>query len=343
MPKIIICNDATEQMLGDNIDSSQLSIFANSAWRHIWFAREKDIVVLPAPLEQNFILYMGNVLGLNTDEIKIVTSENLPSILNDKELLSDKIVSQIQKHMYGVNNWEIICYYYSSGIVRLAKKLEITPPPGAELAEQNGSDLFNRKSIFRQLSSGQKLPLAEGGIAYNINTLERLIEKCIKKTGSVIIKQDMNAGGEGNIVITKTRDKYFPGANKVLTFNEGYSSKAHKIWEVMQGALQQSLVVETYYKARYMLYSEYFVEKDNKKSTFLNNGTLRMKEVAKANDTTIYQWQGFEMPALLPLHTSARLASICARWGGLCAYLGYSGMINIDAIITDCGKVILMK
>lgn len=341
MPKLIILNIGTEQMLGQNLSHAKNLLTARAAWRNVWFAEENDILVMPVPMKANFIDYIGDILGFNGTSLTIITPDDFgefPGAITDEKLLSINLINKLKPCIGRFDTWTIMACYYSVGIVELASKLGINAPPGKEFAEQQGVDLFNRKGQFRRLAAGINLPLAKGTIAYDPATLAKAINKNIHQTGTVIIKQDNGVFNMGNIAVTLDEPRPLPGVYATYHIEKNVAEMADHIWQTLSSHWSRELVVESYHNASHMLYSEYFIA-ENGHPHFLNNGLVRLQ--ADSNpDAKELLWLGLDIPAELPSYSFASVVSESMRFALFASELGYRGYINIDAIITDKEEVI---
>lgn len=59
------------------------------------------------------------------------------------------------------------------------------------------------------------------------------------------------------------------------------------------------------------------------------------------DDNSPLVWTGFEMPAMLPPHSSFRASAAAAQWADMAGRMGYWGKINIDMIVTEQGDIIV--
>src|SRR3712207_2426873 len=104
MPKIIVMNMSTEQMLGERLTRSQQVLAAKSAWRNAWFADESDIIVMPVPMKENFLAYIGDTLGFDPASVSVINPDEKGReqlALTDELLLSEKIINDLRMRTNG--------------------------------------------------------------------------------------------------------------------------------------------------------------------------------------------------------------------------------------------------
>lgn len=342
MPKIILMNAGTEQMLGGEFTPAQRMLAAKAGWRQMWFAEHGDVIVTPSSLHADWMQYIGTINGFDVASVSIIALDetgDVHEILSDRMLSSSALVERVRAHLGEAEEWTIMAAYYSAGVVEFAARLGLSAPPGSALAGQRGTDLFNRKSHFRQLAAGIRLPVPEGAVAFDAATLEQALRRYVRPTGTAIVKQDDNVLGLGNVgVTTKALREPLAGVVDVLEVGNNWSDVAESLWTSMSGRSNHNVVVETYHQASHHMYAEYWIESDGV-PRLLNMGTLRMAASTDAKARGLV-WQGLEIPARLPPFAAATMASESCRLATLAASMGFRGLVNIDAMLTEGGDVL---
>src|SRR5687767_11094161 len=125
MPKIIVMNMGTEQMLGETLTRSQEVLAAKSAWRSAWFADEGDIIVMPVPMKQTFLSYVGDTLGFDSKSITVISADQTGDgqlALTDERLISSTILRDLRRHIGRPDSWTILPCYFTEGVAELASK-----------------------------------------------------------------------------------------------------------------------------------------------------------------------------------------------------------------------------
>ena len=339
MPKIIIMNNVTQQMLGDNISELAKSMAAKASWRNIWLAKEGDIVISPVPLQTKFLNYVGLTLGIDYRKLKIVVPKGdpkKPDSLTDDRLLEPLVISQIKTFAGKLNNWLLCPCYFTSGVGLLGEKLGLNIKLNL-FSVNSGHDLFNRKADFRRMASGINLPVPKGEIVYSCKIFKDSIERNIKETGIVIVKQNKSAGSMGNVIITSELTAPLPGASYMYSMQE-FLDQYEDIWSNLTDNGDNEFVVETYYKSKLAMYSEYLIGEDGIPK-YLNSGKIKLIESNKKEKDELI-WEGLEIPAQGPIHTMTVLNGESMRFANLASQMGYRGLINIDAIITANNRIL---
>jgi hypothetical protein len=333
MSKIILMNIGTEHALSQELGSSHS--LAKSAWRNTWFADEGDIIISPVAIEEDFLKYIGHILGFDSNSLSVITQNQL---VTDDFLLSTDFIDDLRSHLSNSNSWMMMPCFYTKGVTELESLVGIENHSGFHFAAQCGCDLLNRKTHFRQLSMGARVPLADGSVVHTPQALAKAIEKHLPQTGTVIVKKDNAAGGMGNITLTSGAITALPGSRETRYIDSNTQAIAADLWAQLTEPQSPSLVVESYHNASHRFYFEYWID-DHGSAVFLNSGTIRLRPDSDPNAKELV-WVGLDIPAELPSFSSASALTLSMQFAKLAAQIGYRGPINIDAIVTSSGDLI---
>lgn len=211
------------------------------------------------------------------------------------------------------------------------------PKTGDDFALQRGPDLLNRKSHFRQLATSVALPLPHGSVATDPNGLFKAVTSLKSETGRVIVKLDNGAGGVGNVILTSNKSDPLPGARDTRWVSWP-SFDPEALWSEMTTASCKTLVVESYHLARSLFYLEYTIQ-DDASIAFVNSGSIRLRKSADRSERALI-WTGLELPSDLEEEQLLAAQAHAYRFVALARDLGYRGMINIDAIFAQDGRLL---
>lgn len=338
MGRILIANIDNESMLADRsvLTYEFRCHSAIAASKHAWFAEAGDIVVLPEPLPREMRQYMALVKGIPLNSITYIApscqaADVYP--LGADALLDAKLLDRIERATNGKQDWELCPYHYDRASTRLRKALGLTVDRsiGAFL-EEGGADLFNDKKIFRSLATGCGLKVARGDVIRRSSELLPSLTDLIGDTGAVIIKQNRHSGALGNIIVAATKSIDGQGASEIIFVNDRLplSKAANFIWDKLCAGGAGALVVEAYHPVTKVCYGEYLVKSKSDAPIFLNLGEQRMEPL----------FAGFEIPGRIPAYQQARFVSGAIDLARLAQGLGFTGLIDVDGIITCDGEVI---
>lgn len=337
--------------MGRRLNQRQASFAAKAALRNVWLARPGDIVISTATMPEDFMSYVGRVSSFAAEagEIEFFRPEidgALNLVLQDEYLLRPQFVEALRERVTRPQEWSLLACYQTAGTARLQLELGLAQAGGEAVgrsfAAHMGTNLLNRKSHFRQLAIGCSLPLADGAIATSAKSLLHAVTELLPVTGKVIVKQDNGAGGTGNFILSTSPTGPLPGACACVTlpFRDGsdVESELRRLWDTWQAGSPGPMVVEVYHAATAMFYLEFVIAPDGRVD-FMNSGAIRVRP---HDDPAIPElfWVGLELPAQLPPAALAEASTHCSRFLQLAATMGYRGHINIDAIITDTGRLL---
>ncbi|WP_258763153.1 peptide ligase PGM1-related protein [Bradyrhizobium arachidis] len=330
-------NAGTPQMSGAHLTKAQLSLAANSAFRSAWFAQEGDLIVSPVVIPADLLSFIGGTLNFRSSTLRLlVPASRQSTILDDCTLLSKAVVERLKRHIRQKSDWRLYPCYSTEGVARLAAVLGI-PKTGDDFALQRGPDLLNRKSHFRQLATSVALPLPHGSVATDPNGLFKAVTSLKSETGKVIVKLDNGAGGVGNVILTSNKSDPLPGARDTRWVSWP-SFDPESLWSEMTTASCKTLVVESYHLARSLFYLEYTIQ-DDASIAFVNSGSIRLRKSADRSEKALI-WTGLELPSDLEDEQWLAAQAHAYRFVALARDLGYRGMINIDAIFAQDGRLL---
>lgn len=348
MPKLLIGNVYSEAVVGD---VAKLPIFTRQAAavyakRLAWLLDEDDILILPSMPSKSMIDYISCIknekitadnffpLSTHTDNSIILTSETL---------LDDKLISEIKARISG-KTWELIPYIYSSAVICLFNELGLahTDFQNPSFMNQTGINLLNSKSAFRAIAAPH-ISIAPGSVCRSARELYYVMRQQINNVGAIIIKKDFSANGEGNIAITLNDRLNYAGVREVIKLNsleEITCELSGKLWNSLVDSLGNNLiVVESYLPSQQTLYAEYYIGENISNCQLMNYGIVRMDETQDAKGKDIVNWIGFHIPGNLPANTMQQFLDGCETLKQILLNLGYIGLINIDAIVTENNHV----
>lgn len=340
MPKLVIGNTGSDNMVGHtrrkSIDKRQKS--AAVAQRLLWLLHQGDAILLPEAPSPVFARYAFDVMGLDPDRVTVVVpphAEVEPQILNLDVLNHPDLLARLSAVLHRPETWTVEPYYFDRPIAWLAERLQLcVAPPQLGCFRQGAAEQLNSKVQFRRLAAAHDVPVAEGAICFTPDDVALALTDLLPITGAVMVKQDLNASGDGNLIVAAKPPATTFGAGEVLdvgTLNA--RNLAGRIWSQLTGFRNEAMVVEAYYAATGVYYTELDIPV-SRRPRLLNFGEMRMEPV----------WIGFEIPSpSLNPYEVGELTSVSSMLASLAATTGYTGKINCDAIRTMDGKILFTE
>ncbi len=340
MGQIFIANIDNEDMLADRsvLTYEFRCHSAVAASKHAWFAEVGDIVVLPEPLSNEMHEYMAKVKEIPPDSVSFIVPSRTPVDVCPlgANVLDDDLLDRLKQATNGNGHWELRPYHHDGSSARLAKKLGFANGNSkSAFFEESGAELFNNKKIFRGLAAGRGVQVARGGVVFSQSQLMTAVDELIDATGAVIVKQNCHSGALGNIIVAVTQDVSGQGASEVLFVNDRFplSKAARFLWESLAVDGAGTLVVEVYYPVSTDCYAEFFISDRGDVPRLLNLGEQRMEPL----------FAGFEIPGRIPAYQLAQFISGATELVRLAQDLGFTGLIDVDGIITCDGQIIFCE
>lgn len=341
MPKIVLSNPNSRAMVARTQDIPEDIAPYYYAWadRLLWTLTDGDIAVVPGPVKKDFLSYMCNVLELRSSSISVLSMADYDSVSwypwHNPSLMTDLLTSI--RHAQR-DDWRVSCYIRDRDIVRWENVLGVADT-SSDVFAQNIAELMNTKSVFRVLARSAGVPIADGRVVTRGDELYDAVTELLPVTGAVVVKQDQNSGGDGNVFVTL--DPHIHGAGARLSVHAA-SPEATVIRKALvdagfghqpdppAGCGLAKYVVEVFHPHSPSFYAELDVPQ-NAPPRLCNYGDARMTPV----------WSGFEIPTRRL--TGKQREELCTQallLAGLAQSIGYAGSFDCDAILTQEGRLI---
>jgi hypothetical protein len=309
--------------------------------RLLWTLAGGDIAVVPGPVKKDFLSYMCDILGLRPDSISVLSLTDYESMSwypgHNPSLVAD-LLARVKRPRPD-NDWQVTCYIRDRDIVGWERVLGVSDA-SSDVFAQNMAELMNTKSVFRALAGSAGFQIADGRVVTCGDELYDAVTELLAVTGAVIVKQDQNSGGDGNVFVTLDPGIRGDGARWSVQVAglEGAVIK-NALTEVglgdkpdpPAGCAPAKYIVEVFHPHSLSFYVELDVPREGPPRV-CNYGDLRMTPL----------WSGFEIPARLL--TEGQRSQLCTQaqlLAGLAQSLGYAGPLDCDAIVTPEGRLIL--
>ena len=338
MPKIIIANNDNPTMYADRgvFVPDFVSQIGRISARALWFAEAGDILILPQMLSRSLLDYVARLQERSPDSVTVIGFD-IPDTevrgLSRDVLLHPELIAATKAAMGERKDWSLLFYNATHDSKEVADALDLGDCEAVRpFIAEGGAEILNDKRMFRNLAAGRDIPLAPGITANGRAELERAVAKYLPLTETVIIKQDRHQGGLGNLIVSRRADGPKLGATEAFVLDRDGSLTAicDAVWQRLGVHDQSMLVVESYCTPAIVLTSEFRCTPSKSKVEFLNWGQLRQAPT----------FDGLVMPPMAPAYLGAKFVSGATEIARLCTDLGYDGLINIDGLATQDGKII---
>ncbi len=324
----------------DDVPDDAKDSYRFLANRMLWSVDEGDIVILPGSISDAWRSYVAELLGLASP----------PTVLSLRDYPGDgwypgerpELVEDLRGLMAGTDDaadpWRLESYIHDRDIACWERLFGIGVADSERFA-QGTAELVNSKSVFRSMATACGIPVAEGRVVDRGPELVDGVSELLARTGAVIVKQDVNAGGDGNILLTTVEGGKEAGAHYVVhlaaTDRATVTSALEPfgltaVPDLPAGASPAHSVIEVYHESVRELSADMSVPRTGA-PTLMSYSDLRMAET----------WKGSVYPPqnLTPrLH--AHLGAYMQQVAIVAQQLGYHGPMNIDAIVTTSGELL---
>ncbi|MGO4419851.1 peptide ligase PGM1-related protein [Streptomyces sp. MCAF7] len=346
MPKILFANPNSRAMVArpEDIPSDVRPFYDVIGERLLWTLESGDIAVVPGPVNKDFLDYLAATLGLLPEEFTVLSLRDYSESSwypDDNPGLVDGLRDRIAASGPGAGPWTAACYLHDRDIARWERLLGVDQHD-AEPFAQDMVALVNTKSVFRALAVAAGVPVPEGRVVDPGPELVDAVTELLPRTGSVIVKQDQNSGGDGNVLVTTDSEVVGLGAYQVLRLGGAGRTEVHGALDgiglarpplLPRHTAAARLVVEVYHPRSKTLSSELYVPKRTA-PVLLNYGDMRMEPV----------WKGYVFPPQdLAGVWHAQLCADSQQIALLAQRLGYHGLINIDAVLDPAGRMLFTE
>lgn len=329
MPKLIIPNAYELYQSGDaTLTQEEINARYFYNLRFLWLLESGDAIILPRPPAAGFLSYLAMLKQIDMDSLHIVVLGDDHVSLSSASLLDNELIMKLRGIVTSPVEWSIQSCCYTREVLWLAEALDIEVTPAwKKLIISDFIRLVNSKVEFRKISTNYCIPIPEGNVCYSQDELAESIKSFLLTTGQVIIKQEFNAAGKGNIGVGKHESNHFSGVIKTIILNDKLSicEAAKQIWRDYSNAINNLLIVEVYYPNQGSFTAQYWVPPSGQEPALLNYSEILMEE----------RWVGVQMPPRsLPSGQTNALIAHSRQFALIMQSHGYHGYLCCDAILT---------
>lgn len=338
MPKLIIPN-AYELYQSTVSPLTQDEINARYFYnlRFLWLLEPGDAILLPKPPAKGFLSYLAKIKQIDPDTVHLIILENKHTSVNSASLSDQNLIVYLRKIITSPSAWNIHACYFNREIAMLAEKLQL--PINSEWKTLVESDFIRRansKAKFRKISTSNHIPIPEGIVCSTQKGLVTSLQELLKITGQVIIKQEYNASGKGNIGISFNKNHHFAGVIKtiILKNDQCINEIAYQLWTEHTNLQNSQLIIEVYYPNKGTFTAQFLSPPQGQEPILLSYSEIIMES----------RWVGVQIPPrALSLEQTKILITYSKQFACIMQERGYQGYLCCDAILTNDDKILFTE
>ncbi|MFD9957902.1 peptide ligase PGM1-related protein [Amycolatopsis sp. NPDC058986] len=290
--------------------------------RTVWLARPGDVVIVPTPIDRQFLEYATGLRGFGPADLTVLgpgTAHTAGFAETVTRAIADRRAEKA---------WP---YYFDRTAAALVRSLDL-PVPG--FTGQGGAELLNSKVMFRALAAGIGVPIAEGVVPASAAEAEEYVWAALSLGHCVIVKQDFHVGGLGNEIASPGERIRPIGARQVhhCTDRESVARFVARHWKAGHAEHEHRVVVERYTPDSRSIYVGFHLTDDGAEA--YGHGEMRMTPIIN----------GLITPS--PAASSPAFAEFLGhaeRLADAVRVMGYRGQLSVDGVLTPGEDVFLTE
>ncbi len=338
MPKLIIPNAYELYQSGiSSLTHAEINARYFYNLRFLWLLEPGDAILLPKPPTKGFLSYLAKIKQIDPETLHLVILDNKHTSLHSAALSDPHLILHLQEIMTPPAEWSIQACYFNREIAMLTEKLHLSiNPEWKALVESDFIRHANSKAAFRKMSISNHIPIPEGMVCSTQEALATSLKALLKITEQVIIKQEYNASGKGNIGISFSKNHRFAGIINtiILKKNQCITKFAYQFWAEHTNSQNSRLVVEVYYPNKGTFTAQFLSPPLGQEPTLLSYSEILMES----------RWVGVKIsPQILSPEQIKILITYSKQLACIMQKNGYLGYLCCDAILTDDDKILLTE
>jgi hypothetical protein len=327
----------TEETVGDmaGMTADDRKFAGCGAQRLLWFARDDDVVVLPRLPDDSVLDYVTALTGTRRSTLRLVVPDPGTfgqDILSRDRLLGQSCLDGVRAALDGRHADTIVAMCGDATVAELARELGLTGAlPGYGLAAAGGIALVNAKSVFRAITAGVGAPTPPGWNGDDQADAARFIGGELAAGHCVIVKQDLQSGCRGNVVLTPVPGIRVCGTKLpavVLAGPDDVVAYLAERWAWLTDRGRHSIVIERYFADAIPVFAEFFIDDAGIRLT--GHGEMLMTPTYAG---VITPAPGLSAAVREDLIETAR--RICVPFSAM----GYRGTASVDALLTGGNRI----
>jgi hypothetical protein len=330
MSRVILANTGSAAMTpsAHTLSDEFLRANAASAKRLLWLARDDDMLITPTPVTKEFSNYVnslkggGNIKLLSTSS----TSTKRPLPISEQDIAPGSAFSRSLRLMTMGAQFSCLEPYIADEVsISIARALGNLP---VRFSDENvgaspvATRLLNDKEKFRQFASDLGVPIANGSNCASMQQLVEAVCAVLSESESAILKMARHAGGDGNIVISKSAAGSSQGATRaVATPKIDAATLREAVHELgLSPTVKEPVIVEVYSENESSMGVHFDVRRD------------RVELVGVASILFNPGYGGAYWSSALLDHLPNDVLSWCKSLGNYAQQIGYFGPLSVDIV-----------
>lgn len=332
-------NTRTRLLIANHIDGSLLRQPDQRTFvqRIFWLAREGDVIVVPAPPDQEFLDHVCKLLRIRKERLTILIAPYARyqgRLFDPLSLISSDLIGRLAPLMKECS--ELLCLWPSVQVADLAVQLRIKQAmPGAQFFSQGGDALANSKATFRAFAAACGTPIPRGTVCRTEEELALAISALLEDVDGVIVKQAHNGAGAGCTVIRKDW-KFAPRTAGSIWIDDlsELEGSIPRLWTWASAENRFPVVVEELKIGCRTVWFEF--RADDSEVTFLAAGGLEYEGGKLVREHTPLLWEIPQESLHTGLEDAKKLSEVYHA-------SGYRGYMSADGIVDSQGKVLFTE
>jgi hypothetical protein len=340
MGRLVINNHTTEAMVGDlaSMPAEDRRYLGHQAQRMLWCLLPDDILVVPVQPTEAFVRYAAGAMRIDRSTWSLAVPppgrQGIDLLLDDR-LEDEGFVRQLRQLVRQHDVDRIFAFHSETAVAGLVRRLGLEwADPNHALVDQGGATLLSSKATYRTVAAGTRAPVADGVTTSSRSAAADFIWDLLTSGRCAIVKQEFNAGGLGNEILSPTRGVRCIGARHVEVVTDRLALDAYLAdrWCWYTDDQRHRVVIEHYIPGCTTIYVELRLG-DHSVGVF-GHGEMRMKPV---NSGLVVPCPSARLTAFPGFLDAARRLCEPVR------AMGYRGHSSVDAIVTPDEEILLTE
>jgi len=330
MSRVILANTGSAAMApsAHALSDEFLRTNAGSAKRLLWLARDGDMLITPTPVTPEFLSYVNCLKG--GSNITLLSTSSTPTRrplpISEKDIAPGSAFFRALHLTAAGTQFSCLEPYIadevSSSIAAVLGDLPVRFSNQDVRVSPVATRRLNDKEKFRQFASDLGVPIANGSNCASTQQLVDAVCKVLSESDSAILKMARHAGGDGNIVVSKSAARSSQGARRSVTApyvdTVTLRETVHELG--LSPTTEEPVIVEVYSENESSMGVHFDVRRDN------------IELVGVASILFNPGYGGAYWSSALLDHLPNDVLSWCKSLGSYAQEIGYFGPLSVDIV-----------